>query len=248
MATVIALASSKGGTGKSTLAYHLGAYWAHRGRDVLLVDLDPQGNASLAMGPIGAWPDVAHSRLLFARRTPEPVAVSEGLRLLWADTRLTVGEAKQPQDIRRAAGRIRELTTDLAVLDAPSGLHPLTRLALVAAQHVVCPVDPSPFAVQGTLQLADGLADLRHRHGKAAQLAGVVLNMAEPRTRLHQRIEDTIREIFGRERYLGSLRRSVRVRESVVDRTPLHLRPGCADLASELKAVANRILRRVEST
>jgi len=125
---VIAFASLKGGTGKTTLTYNLASLWAGRGKKVLAVDFDPQGNLTFAFLPPENLPEDAQTRCLFSRKSPQPYPVSKNLWLLGADSKLSSWDMRGTNpDLLLPSQLLRSLPFDLILLDTPTGWRPLTR-------------------------------------------------------------------------------------------------------------------------
>jgi cellulose biosynthesis protein BcsQ len=115
---VIAFASLKGGTGKTTLTYNLASLWADRGKRVLAIDFDPQGNLTFAFLPPESLPEESQTRCLFSRKSPQPYPVSENLWLLGADSKLSSWDMRGTNpDLLLPSQVIRSLPFDLVLLD-----------------------------------------------------------------------------------------------------------------------------------
>ncbi|MFA0784215.1 ParA family protein [Fervidibacter sacchari] len=243
---VIAFASLKGGTGKTTLTYNLASFWADSGRKVLAVDFDPQGNLTFAFLPPESLPEEAYTRWLFSRKSPQPFQVSENLWLLGSDNKLSSWDMRGTSpDLFLPSQLIRSLPFELVLLDTPTGWRPLTRAAIFSCDYLVVPVDPSPFAVAGIVQLVEGLVELSERQGKAAEILGVVVNLAEEHTRITQKVIASVKQLMSEERFLGVLSKSVRVKETVLERKPLHVLAPQSKLSQQIEEIAKAIERRV---
>jgi len=137
------------------------------------------------------------------------------------------------------------LPFDLILLDTPTGWRPLTRAAIFSCDYLVIPVDPSPFAVAGIVQLVEGLVDLTKKRERVAEILGVVVNLAEEHTRITQRVIASLKELLGEDRFLGVLSKSVRVKETVLERKPLHVLAPQSKWAQQIEEIAKAIERRV---
>jgi len=243
---VIAFASLKGGTGKTTLTYNLASFWADSGRKVLAVDFDPQGNLTFAFLPPESLPEEAYTRWLFSRKSPQPFPVSEKLWLFGSDNKLSSWDMRGTSpDLLLPSQIIRSLPFDIILLDTPTGWRPLTKAAIFSSDYLVVPVDPSPFAVAGIVQLVEGLVELSERQGKAAEILGVVVNLAEEHTRITQKVIASIKQLLGEGRLLGVLSKSVKVKETVLERKPLHRLAPQSKWAQQIEEIAKVIERRV---
>lgn len=242
----IAFASIKGGTGKTTLVFNLAWMCKEKGKKVLAVDFDPQGNLSSALTSTEGLPEESNTGRLFSRRSAKPYSVTEGLDLIWADLQLSGMDSRSgTTELLNPRGNLKKIASnyDVALLDTPSGLRPLTKAALLAADYVIAPVDPSPFAVAGVVQLVQSLVALKERFEYEPSLLGVVLNSAEMRTNITQQVLATVRELLGENRFLGVLNKSVRVKETVLLRSPLHRVAAHSLLAEQIDVIADRIIK-----
>jgi chromosome partitioning protein len=244
---VIAFASLKGGVGKTTLAYNLAFLWADGGKRVLAVDFDPQGNLTFAFLPPESLPEESQTRCLFSRKSPQPFQVSENLWLLGADSKLSSWDMRGTNpDLLLPSQLLRSLPFDLILLDTPTGWRPLTRAAILSCDYLVVPVDPSPFAVAGIVQLVEGLVELSRKRERSAEILGVIVNLAEEHTRITQRVIESVKQLMGEEKFLGMLSKSVRVKETALERKPLHLLVPESKWAQQIGEIAEAIERRVK--
>jgi chromosome partitioning protein len=244
---VIAFASLKGGVGKTTLAHNLAFLWADRGKRVLAVDFDPQGNLTFAFLPPESLPEEAQTRCLFSRKSPQPFQVSENLWLLGADSKLSSWDMRGTNpDLLLPSQLLRSLPFDFILLDTPTGWRPLTRAAILSCDYIVVPVDPSPFAVAGIVQLVEGLVELSRKRERSAEILGVIVNLAEEHTRITQRVIESVKQLMGEEKFLGMLSKSVRVKETALERKPLHLLVPESKWAWQMEQIAEAIERRVK--
>ena len=244
---VIAFASLKGGVGKTTLTYNLASLWADGGKRVLAIDFDPQGNLTFAFLPPESLPEDAQTRCLFSRKSPQPFQVSENLWLLGADSKLASWDMRGTNpDLLLPSQFLRSLPFDLILLDTPTGWRPLTRAAILSCDYLVVPVDPSPFAVAGIVQLVEGLVELSRKRERSAEILGVIVNLAEEHTRITQRVIESVKQLMGGEKFLGMLSKSVRVKETALERKPLHLLAPESKWAQQIEEIAEAIERRVK--
>ena len=250
MGTVYAIANQKGGVGKTTTAVNVAACIAEAGYPTLLVDIDPQANATVGLGvPKDAHPNVYD---VLAGEVPAREALHdtdiERLRLLPSHPDLAGATVELP----RSAGsetRLREalasVRNDFAytLLDCPPSLGPLTVNGLVAADRVIVPVQTEYFALEGLAGLLDTLALVQRELNPRLTVAGMLLTMHDSRTRLGRDVEREVREHFPSLVFDTVIPRNVRVGEAPsFGRPVIHHDPHCAgadayfELAKEVAA------------
>jgi chromosome partitioning protein len=203
MGTVLAIANQKGGVGKTTTAVNLGASIADAGYPILLVDLDPQCNATVALGlPKDHSPNVydcvSGDRAITELAIPTGI---EHLEVVPSTPELAGANVELPRIagsetiLRERLGDVRERYL-FALLDCPPSLGPLTVNALVAADKVIVPVQTEYFALEGLAQLLDTLSLIQRELNPRLTVAGMILTMHDGRTRLARDVEREVREHF----------------------------------------------------
>ena len=203
MGTIFAIANQKGGVGKTTTAVNVAAGVAEAGHETLLVDLDPQCNATVALGlPKDLEPNVydclvGETTILDAAR---PTAF-EGLSIVASTPDLAGATVELPRmtgsetRLRERLGGVRERFL-FTLLDCPPSLGPITVNALVAADRVIVPVQTEYFALEGLAGLLDTLSLIQQELNPRLTVAGMILTMHDGRTRLAQEVEREVREHF----------------------------------------------------
>ena len=251
MGTIFAIANQKGGVGKTTTAVNLAASVAEAGHETLLVDLDPQCNATVALGLAkDAEPSVydclvGDSTIAAAARPtdfPHLAAVSATPDLAGATVELPRMPGSETR-LRERLGDVREQFL-FTLLDCPPSLGPLTVNALVAADRVIVPVQTEYFALEGLAGLLDTLALIQRELNPRLTVAGMLLTMHDARTRLGRDVEREVREHFPSLVFDTVIPRNIRVGEAPsYGRPVIHHDPHCAgaDAYFELaKEVAQR--------
>lgn len=221
MGTIYAIANQKGGVGKTTTAVNVAACIAEAGYATVLVDVDPQANATVGVGlPRDAAPglyEVLSGEVDAAAALHD--CVVEGLRVLPAGPGLAGANIELPridgyeQRLREALEPLRE-KFEYLLLDCPPSLGPLTVAALVAADRVIVPVQTEYYALEGLAGLLDTLGLVQRELNPRLTVAGMLLTMHDARTRLGQDVEREVREHFADLVFETVVPRNVRVGEA----------------------------------
>ncbi len=221
MGTVYAVANQKGGVGKTTTAVNVAACIAEAGYETLLVDVDPQANATVGLGlPRNRTPGL-YEVLTGGTDVHEAVAATSigGLSLLPAGPGLAGANVELPRlegfeyKIRESLSRLRD-DYEYILLDCPPSLGPLTVSALVAADRVIVPVQTEYFALEGLAGLLETLALIQRELNPRLTVAGMLLTMHDNRTRLGRDVEREVREHFPDLVFNTVIPRNVRVGEA----------------------------------
>ena len=220
MMVVLAIANQKGGVGKTTTAINLAAALAALERRVLLVDCDPQGNATRGLGVESESPHLYH---VLSGQVPLADAVREtgfpNLGLVPAGRDLVgvevefVGLDGWQYRLRRALAGV-VTSRDMILLDCPPSLGHLTVLALVAAQQVLVPLQCEYFALEGISALMETLRRVQAGSNPALTLGGILLTMYDERTNLSREVSDEVRRHFGPRVFETVVPRNVRLAEA----------------------------------
>jgi chromosome partitioning protein len=250
MGTVYAIANQKGGVGKTTTAVNLAACIAEAGYESLLVDMDPQSNATLGLGIDKYTTPTVYDALLGQIPLADAVVASAipHLGVVPAGPDLAGATVELPR-MAGSEGRLRETLTPIRdryafiLLDCPPSLGPLTVNALVSADRVIVPVQSEYFALEGLAGLLDTLSLVQRELNPRLTVAGMLLTMHDGRTRLAQDVETEIRQHFPQLVFETVIPRNVRVGEAPSFGKPvIHYDPHCAgagayfELAKEVAA------------
>jgi len=221
MGTVYAIANQKGGVGKTTTAVNLAACVAEAGYDALLLDIDPQANATIGLGIDKGDADTIYD-VLSGSSTVEDVIRPTSIERLWivpAGPDLAGANVELPRilgsetQMRDALNGVRDRYAFI-IIDCPPSLGPLTVNALVAADRVIVPVQAEYFALEGLAGLLDTLSLVQRELNPWLTVAGMLLTMHDGRTRLAQDVEREVREHFPELVFDTVIPRNVRIGEA----------------------------------
>jgi chromosome partitioning protein len=223
---IIAIANQKGGVGKTTTTINLAAACALQGKRTLLIDLDPQGNSSLTFVDLGAINQSAFELFTEMNSPWEEFTYStnvKNLDIVPARISLAKLEAKLVGDfdaIFRLRDRLAQIMSryDIVFLDTPPTLGLITVNALVAATHVLIPIQSSYFALEGTDDLLETIEKVRSRPNPDLEILGVLVTLFDKRTVLSKDVAEHIRKVFGKKAFQTIITRSVRLEESPLTR------------------------------
>jgi chromosome partitioning protein len=251
MGTIYAIANQKGGVGKTTTAVNLAACVAEAGYETLLVDIDPQANATVGLG-LSKELDPSVYDLLGGNATVDEVTVPsdvENLFVLPSGPDLAGATVELPR-LAGSEGRLREALGGVrdrypfTFIDCPPALGPLTINALVAADRLIVPVQAEYFALEGLAGLLDTLGLVQRELNPRLTISGVLVTMSDNRTRLAQDVEREVRQHFPELVFDTVIPRNIRIGEAPsFGRPVIHHDPHCsgADAYFELaKEVAAR--------
>jgi chromosome partitioning protein len=219
---VVCLANQKGGVGKTTTAINLAAALALRGHRILVVDLDPQGNASTGLGIDRAGIERSTYDLIMGESTLEEVVVETripGLNcapatvdLAGAEIELVAADARESRLRSALEGRIDEYA--LTLIDCPPSLGLLTVNALACADDLLVPVQCEYYALEGLGQLVATAERVRSSINPKLEISGVLLTMFDARTKLSGQVADEVRAHFEAQTFSTVVPRSVRLSEA----------------------------------
>jgi len=251
---IIAIANQKGGVGKTTTAINLAAGLASKGMKTLLVDLDPQANSSMSFLDIrqlkmtmydALTQDGIHLSDIIAPATKiENLAVAPSTIALAKIEAKLIGELDSHFRLKDELTRVQD-AYDYVVIDTPPTLGIITVNALVAATHVLIPIQASYFALEGTDDLLETIDKIKIRANPQLQILGALITMYDKRTLLAKDILEQIQNVFGVKVFNTVITKSVRLEESPAYRESIFTFAPRSTGAYEYYRLSEEVLSRV---
>jgi len=257
MAHIVAIANQKGGVGKTTTAVNLAASLAITERRTLILDADPQGNATSGVGIVKHELQVSLYDALVENRAPNEIVMPvPGLPHLFVlpatqdlvGAELQLVERANRESALRAVLEPLQSDYDYVVVDCPPSLGMLTLNVLAAANTVLIPIQCEYYGLEGISQLLNTVRLVQQNFNPGLAISGVLLTMYDARLNLCRQVADDAKEYFGGKMFVTPIPRNVRLAEAPSFGKPILLYDVQSVGAKSYLAVAQELMRRIENT
>jgi chromosome partitioning protein len=250
---IISVTNQKGGVGKTTTTINLAAALAHKGLKTLLIDLDPQGNSTMSyldrktveksMFDVLTDPDVKFKDIVRPSGLPNLDIAPARISLAKIESKL-LGEIDGHFRLRDKIDGVRK-RFDAVLIDTPPTLGMITVNAMVAATHVLIPIQSSYFALEGTDDLLETIDKIKARPNPSLRILGIVITLHDKRTVIGRDVYKQIAAVFGDKIFRTTISKSVRLEESPAHRESIFTFAPRSSGAAEYYSLSEEVLSRV---
>jgi chromosome partitioning protein len=252
--TVISVTNQQGGVGKTTTAVNLAYYLAKAGKKTLLIDFDPQGNATSGLGVDKQKLEKTIVDVITTEVTLDDVVVKTEHKGLWlapttphlANAEVELAQADQRFARLRLAIEQSSGAYDVVIIDSPPSLSLLTVNGLIAAQYVLLPVQAEFYALEGLGQLLETMKLIRKATNPTLELLGVLPTMVDGRTTLSSQVVAEIHKHFPGKVFKSTIPRNIRLAEAPSHGVPIGVYDRFSKGARAYKAMATEVLERIK--
>jgi chromosome partitioning protein len=247
---IISVTNQKGGVGKTTTAVNLGSCLAEKGHRTLIIDMDPQANASLGLGiDVYKQNGTMYNVLIDEQPLQEVVCETSMENLFLAPSHLDLSSADimlanaldRPFILRRALAPVADSYT-YVLIDCPPALNVLTINSLMAAGQLIIPLESKFYALAGMAKLSETVANIKAKLDHDLQLLGVLVTMFDTRTNVHRAIYEQIANYFGPKVFKTVIRVNIAISEAEIAHTPIILHNTNSHGAEDYRSLAEEIL------
>lgn len=253
MSVVISITNQKGGVGKTTSAVNLAYYLAKAGKKVLLVDFDPQGNATSGLGVGKDKLNITMSDVMLGKKLLKDAIIATDYKNLWlapstphlANTEAELAQAERRFSRLKVAIESVANQYDFILIDSPPSLSLLTVNGLIAARYILLPVQAEFYALEGLGQLLETMKLVRKNINPTLDLLGVLPTMINSRTSLSQQVYEEIKQHFPGKVFKQTIPRNIRLAEAPSYGVPIGEYDKWSKGARAYKAVAKEVIERV---
>lgn len=250
---IVSIFNQKGGVGKTTTNINLAAYLALKGKKILVLDIDPQGNTSSGLGidkenislttnDLLLSDESINNMILEVKKVENLYIIPSNMDLAGAD--LELGYMENREFILKEKIKNLETTYDFLIIDCPPSLGLLTINALTASDSVLIPMQCEYYALEGISQLLKTIKKVKKGLNKSLEVEGVVLTMFDPRRNLQLEVSEELKSYFGELVYESSIPRNIRLAEAPSHGIPIALYDPKAKGAEAYSDLADEFLRK----
>lgn len=253
MTTIISVTNQKGGVGKTTTAINLAYYIAKAGKKVLIVDFDPQGNATSGLGIEKSELEATMTEVILETKKLKEVIIETEFKNLYiapstphlANTEVELAQANRR--FTRLKNAINNTPNfDYVIIDCPPSLSLLTVNSLIASRYVILPVQAEFYALEGLGQLLETMKLIRKNMNPTLDLLGVLPTMVDSRTSLSAQVHDEIKKHFPGKVFSNTIPRNIRLAEAPSFGVPIGVYDKWSKGARAYKEVTKEVMSRVE--
>ncbi len=252
MGRIIAISNQKGGVGKTTTAINLSACLAEKGKKVLTIDMDPQGNTTSGLGiDKNEVENTSYELLLGEAKIEETITKSivENLDVIPSERGLSgaeielIGKEEREYILKKEVERIRD-DYDFIIIDCPPSLNTLTVNAMTTADSVIVPIQCEYYALEGLSELMYTIQLVKERLNNKLEIEGIVFTMYDARTCLSLQVVENVKENIDKNIYKSIIPRNVRLAEAPSYGQPINLYSPRSAGAEAYRALADEVIKR----